>query len=182
MDLASIHRINDLHAMTEHILYDRPRQRHSLPPGSVADLIDHFLQVPCHLQQPLWRMASRTRQNYQKARTITHCNWSFRLTNGYTSEWLSPAGLPLQELQSDCCATLTLQPSCCFLRAERWCQRIRTNRSLSNAKMAKCSEILQITFNIFNELEWYWHIIYIDSIFWYKYICIYEFVAFICSA
>ena len=119
--------------MTEHILYDRPRQRHSLPPGSVADLIDHFLQVPCHLQQPLWRMASRTRQNYQKARTITHCNWSFRLTNGYTSEWLSPAGLPLQELQSVCCATFTLQPSYRFLRAKRWCQKIRINRSLSNA-------------------------------------------------
>ena len=60
MGLASIHRINEFHATTERILCDRPRQRHSLPPGSVADLIDHFLQALCHLQQPLWRMANRT--------------------------------------------------------------------------------------------------------------------------
>ena len=42
MGLASIHRINDSHA--------RPRQWHSLPPGSVADFIDDLLQVPCPLQ------------------------------------------------------------------------------------------------------------------------------------
>ena len=48
---------------------------------------------------------------------------------------MAVAGLPLQELQSGCYATLTLQPGCRFLRAERWNQRIRTDRSLSNAKI-----------------------------------------------
>ena len=49
---------------------------------------------------------------------------------------MSLVGLPLQELQSDCCVIfLTLQPNCRFLRAERWCQRIRIDRSLSRAKM-----------------------------------------------
>ena len=74
MGLASNHRINDFHATTEHILCDRPRQRHSLPPGSVADLIDHFQQVPCHLQQPLWRMASRTQVNATNRRALRQ-NW-----------------------------------------------------------------------------------------------------------
>ena len=84
MGLPSIHHINDFHATTEHILCD-PRQRRSLPPGSVANLIDDLLQVPYHLQQPLWRIANKIQvsatnrkalQDCQKARTIPHCKYS----------------------------------------------------------------------------------------------------------
>ena len=69
MGLAAIYCMNEFYATIEHILYDRPRQRH-LPPGSIADLIDYFLQVACYLQQPLSRMASRTQVSATDRRAL----------------------------------------------------------------------------------------------------------------